>query len=43
MNIYREDIAYNKLEILNKKGNAIPCRFGLVANESPVKAFFKLF
>ena len=43
MNIYREDLAYKQLDMLNKKGNAIPCRFGLVANESPVKAFFNLF
>ena len=40
-NIYREDIAYKQLFKFNKKGNKIPCRFGLVDNESPVKVFIK--
>ena len=40
-NIYREDIAYKQLFKLNKKGNTIPCRFGLVDNESPVTNFLK--
>ena len=39
LNIYREDIAYKQLFKLNKKGNTIPCRFGLVDNESPVINF----
>ena len=41
LNIYREDIAYKQLFKLNKKGNTIPCRFGLVDNESPVTNFLK--
>ncbi len=41
LNIYREDIAYKQLFKFNKKGNKIPCRFGLVDNESPVKVFIK--
>ena len=39
MNIYREDLAYKQMFKLNKKGNTIPCRFGLVDNESPVINF----
>ena len=41
MNIYREDLAYKQMFKLNKKGNTIPCRFGLVDNESPVTNFLK--
>ena len=41
LNIYREDIAYKQLFKLNKKGNTIPCRFGLIENESPVTNFLK--
>tara|TARA_B100001564_G_scaffold244674_1_gene207450 strand:- start:638 stop:913 length:276 start_codon:yes stop_codon:yes gene_type:complete len=41
MNIYRENSAYKKLDKVNKKGNTVPCRFGLVSNESPVKGFIK--